>query len=82
MLRSKPKLSPMTGQLSRKSITGKRGRVSRALASFDKVIESGFNTDGYIKMNDKITEELHYKPAEFYVLRIIRPVLKKLSMMR
>ncbi len=47
------------------------------LRRIDKVIEPGFNTDGYIKINDKITEELHYKPAEFYVLRLIRPVLKK-----
>jgi transposase len=47
------------------------------LPRVNKVIEPDFDTSGYVKLTDKITEELHYKPAEFYVLRIIRPVLKK-----
>lgn len=48
------------------------------LPRVDKVIEPDFDTGGYVKINEKITEELHYKPAEFYVLRTIRPVMKKL----
>jgi transposase len=47
------------------------------LRRVDKTIEPTFDTTGYVKITDKITEELHYKPAEFYVLRTIRPVLKK-----
>jgi transposase len=47
------------------------------LRRVDKMIEPTFDTTGYMKITDKITEELHYKPAEFYVLRTIRPVLKK-----
>jgi len=47
------------------------------LRRVDKVIEPDFDTNGYVKITDKVTEELHYKPAEFYVLRTIRPVLKK-----
>jgi transposase len=49
------------------------------LPRVDKVIEPDFDTSGYVKINDKVTEELHYKPAEFYVLRTIRPVLKKVQ---
>jgi transposase len=48
------------------------------LRRVDKVIEPDFDTSGYVKITDKITEELHYKAAEFYVLRTIRPVLKKI----
>jgi transposase len=47
------------------------------LRRVDKLIEPPFDTTGYVKITDKITEELHYKPAEFFVLRTIRPVLKK-----
>lgn len=47
------------------------------LRRVDKFIEPTFDTTDYVKITDKITEELHYKPAEFYVLRTIRPVLKK-----
>jgi transposase len=49
------------------------------LPRVDKVIEPDFDTSGYEKITDKVTEELHYKPAEFYVLRTIRPVLKKVQ---
>jgi transposase len=55
----------------------KREGFPAHLPRVDKVIKPDFDTTGYEKIRDKITEELHYKPAEFYVLRIIRPVLKK-----
>ena len=55
-----------------------RSWIPAHLPRVDKVIAPDFDTSGYVKINDKITEELHYKPAEFYVLRIIRPVLKKI----
>jgi transposase len=54
-----------------------RDEIPAHLPRIDKKIEPDFDTSGYVKIAEKITEELHYKPAEFYVLRIIRPVLKK-----
>ena len=54
-----------------------RDEIPAHLHRVDKTIDPGFDTSGYVKIAEKITEELHYKPAEFYVLRIIRPVLKK-----
>lgn len=54
-----------------------RDDIPAHLPRIIKNIEPDFDTTGYVKITDKITEELHYKPAEFYVLRFIRPVLKK-----
>jgi transposase len=54
-----------------------RDEIPAHIPRIDKKIEPDFDTSGYVKIADKITEELHYKPAEFYVLRMIRPVLKK-----
>lgn len=59
-----------------------RDEIPAHLPRIDKKIEPDFDTSGYVKIAEKITEELHYKPAEFYVLRIIRPVLKKTLMVK
>jgi transposase len=55
-----------------------REEIPAHLPRVDKFINPDFDTSGYEKIAEKITEELHYKAAEFYVLRIIRPVLKKI----
>jgi len=55
-----------------------RDEIPAHLPRVDKNIDPDFDTTGYVKIAEKVTEELHYKPAEFYVLRLIRPVMKKL----
>lgn len=76
-------------ELTQETVTYTRTKVKKAtphgrdeipahLPRVDKRIEPDFDTTGYVKIAEKITEELHYKPAEFYVLRLIRPILKKL----
>jgi transposase len=55
-----------------------RDDIPAHLPRIQKNIEPDFDTTGYVKITDKITEELHYKPAEFYVIQYIRPVLKKI----
>lgn len=56
-----------------------RNEIPAHLPRVDKIIDPDFDTTGCEKIAEKITEELHYKPAEFYVLRIIRPVMKKIT---
>jgi transposase len=56
-----------------------RDEIPAHLPRFDKNIDPGFDTSGYVKIAEKVTEELHYKPAEFYVLRLIRPVFKRIA---
>ena len=56
-----------------------RDDIPAHLPRFDKNIDPDFDTSGYVKIAEKITEELHYKPAEFYVLRLIRPVFKRIA---
>lgn len=56
-----------------------RDEIPAHLPRVEKHIGLDFDTNQFVKLTDKITEELHYKPAEFYVLRYIRPVLKKIN---
>jgi transposase len=78
------------GEVTTETVTYDRTKVKKTvspekeagfpahLPRVDNLIEPDFDTSGYVKITDKITEELHYKPAEFYVLRTIRPVMKKI----
>lgn len=56
-----------------------RNEIPAHLPRFNKNIDPDFDTSGYVKIAEKVTEELHYKPAEFYVLRLIRPVFKRIA---
>ena len=59
--------------------TPQRDEIPAHLPRVDKNIDPDFDTSGYVKIAEKVTEELHYKPAEFYVLRLIRPVFKRIA---
>ena len=52
-----------------------REEIPAHLPRVKEYIDPDFDTAGMEKFAEKITEELHYKPAVFFVKQIIRPVM-------
>jgi transposase len=56
-----------------------RDQLPAHLPRVKKYIKPDYDTRGMQHLRDNITEELHYKAPQFYVLQIIRPVHVKID---